>query len=217
MGFEPHAPPNSRGRRYTCRRHGDRHMDWTTSRFSSTRMSATRTPSPASRSRQPGGRYRPGTMASRLVTGWLPRSSARVSLTWCRRLTSGRLKDLLGELAALPRAAVVVEDRVVGRVQAGPGAPSDRGRRAGRVPGPVAAVPVAFCETRPLAPEWTFQFLGAAWAAFQAEPAARARLEGLPEPSRSSAPTRSRACRCRDIRRARATAISRDPYGCGQR
>jgi ERCC4 domain len=79
-------------------------------------------------------------------------------------LVDGSLNYLLAELAALPRAAVVVEDRYAGvfkleHVQ--PGFVADLlGALAVRYP----AVPVVFCDTRPLAQEWTYRFLGAAAA-----------------------------------------------------
>ena len=79
-------------------------------------------------------------------------------------LVDGSLSYLLAELAALPRAAVVVEDRYgalfkLEHVQ--PGFVADLlGTLAVRYP----AVPVVFCDTRPLAQEWAFRFLGAAVA-----------------------------------------------------
>jgi hypothetical protein len=79
-------------------------------------------------------------------------------------LVDGSLNYLLAELAALPRAAVVVEDRYGGvfkleHVQ--PGFVADLlGALAVRYP----AVPVVFCDTRPLAQEWAYRFLGAAVA-----------------------------------------------------
>ena len=79
-------------------------------------------------------------------------------------LVDGSLGYLLAELAALPRAAVVVEDRYGGvfKLQhVPPGFAADLlGALAVRYP----AVPVVFCDTRPLAQEWTYRFLGAAVA-----------------------------------------------------
>src|SRR3954451_7033053 len=77
-------------------------------------------------------------------------------------LLSGKLTYALAELAALPRAAVVVEDRysALFKLEHAP---------AGRVAEALAeaqarfpAVPVFFAETRSLAQEWTYRFLGAA-------------------------------------------------------
>jgi hypothetical protein len=79
-------------------------------------------------------------------------------------LVDGSLGYLLAELAALPRAAVVVEDRYgtlfkLQHVQ--PGFVADLlGALAVRYP----TVPVVFCDTRPLAQEWAYRFLGAAVA-----------------------------------------------------
>ncbi|CAN5204646.1 hypothetical protein BH20ACT3_BH20ACT3_14460 [soil metagenome] len=77
-------------------------------------------------------------------------------------LTGGRLRYLLAGLADVPRAAVVVEDRYsqvfkLDRVR--PAVVAEGLAEAQvRFPG----VPVVFCETRPLAQEWTYRFLGAA-------------------------------------------------------
>lgn len=77
-------------------------------------------------------------------------------------LLSGKLTYALAELAALPRAAVVVEDRYSGIFKlpyAQPGTLADALAEAqARFP----SVPVMFAETRPLAEEWTYRFLGAA-------------------------------------------------------
>src|SRR5579875_2102457 len=91
-------------------------------------------------------------------------------------LTSGRLRYALGELAALARAAVVVEDRYseifkLDRVR--PALVAD-GIAECQVRWP--NVPIVFCETRPLAEEWTYRFLAAAHAWAAGEPAAIARI-----------------------------------------
>jgi hypothetical protein len=79
-------------------------------------------------------------------------------------LVDGSLGYLLAELATLPRAAVVVEDRygaVFKLEHVQPGFVADLlGALAVRYP----AVPVVFCDTRPLAQEWAYRFLGAAVA-----------------------------------------------------
>jgi ERCC4 domain len=79
-------------------------------------------------------------------------------------LVDGGLGYLLAELAELPRAAVVVEARygaVFKLEHVPPGFVADLlGALAVRYP----AVPVVFCDTRPLAQEWAFRFLGAAVA-----------------------------------------------------
>ena len=81
-------------------------------------------------------------------------------------LIGGRLRFALGELAALPRAAVVVEDRyskvfTLERVR--PALVAD-GLAELQVRWP--AIPIVFCENRKLAEEWTYRYLAAAhtWA-----------------------------------------------------
>lgn len=109
-------------------------------------------------------------------------------------LTSGRLRFAMGELAALPRAAVVVEERY-SRVFA-----QDRVRPAlvadglaelqVRWPG----VPVTFCDNRSLAEEWTYRFLAAARQWAMTESAMALRLPGSePEPAGPAAPEPSTA------------------------
>ncbi len=71
------------------------------------------------------------------------------------------------ELAALPRAALVVEDRYSGIFKLDRVRPAmiAGGRAELQVRWP--NVPIVFCETRPLAEEWTYRYLAAAhvWAA----------------------------------------------------
>jgi len=91
-------------------------------------------------------------------------------------LTSGRLGYALAELAAMPRAAVVVEDRysrVFALEHVRPSAVADRLAEAQvRWPG----VPIVFCETRQLAEDWTYRFLAAAYV----ELSGQALTTGLP-------------------------------------
>ena len=82
-------------------------------------------------------------------------------------MINGKLRYALGELTALGRAAVVVEDRYssvfkLDRVR--PAVIADGlAELAVRWP----SVPIVFAETRPLAEEWTYRYLAAAavWAA----------------------------------------------------
>src|SRR5262245_11524630 len=94
--------------------------------------------------------------------------------------TTGKLRYLLADLAALPTAAVVVEDRysAVFKLQhVRPAIVADGlGEAAARFP----AVPIVFAETRPLAQEWTYRFLGAAMAHHLDEPHARWTAATLP-------------------------------------
>jgi ERCC4 domain len=93
-------------------------------------------------------------------------------------LTGGRLHYALGDLAALPRAALVVEDRYSQIYKL------DRVRPAVVADGLAeyqvrwANVPIAFCESRQLAEEWTYRFLAAAHTWAHSEPAALARITG---------------------------------------
>jgi hypothetical protein len=91
-------------------------------------------------------------------------------------LTSGKLRYQVADLAALPRAAVVVEDRYSQLFRL------DRVRPAVVADGLAELqirwpnVPVVFCETRQLAEEWTYRFLAAAHVWAIAEHAALQRI-----------------------------------------
>lgn len=79
-------------------------------------------------------------------------------------LTGGKLRYLLADLASVPRAALVIEDRwssVFKLDWVRPSVVAD-GLAEAQVRFPT--VPIVFCETRPLAQEWTYRFLGAAVA-----------------------------------------------------
>lgn len=101
-------------------------------------------------------------------------------------LTSGRLRFALGELATLPRAAVVVEDRysqifALDRVR--PAQIAD-GLAELQVRWPT--IPIVFCETRKLAQEWTYRYLAAAYRWAENELPALARI-GASETNAASA------------------------------
>ena len=94
-------------------------------------------------------------------------------------LTGGKLRYAMAELAALPRAAVVVEDRYsqvfkLDRVR--PALVAD-GLAELQIRWP--NVPIVFCETRQLAEEWTYRFLAAVHAWAETEHAAVAKLTPL--------------------------------------
>jgi len=94
-------------------------------------------------------------------------------------LTNGRLRFALAELAALPRAAVVVEDRysaVFNQTFVRPSVIAD-GLAELQVRFP--SVPLMFAETRPLAEEWTYRFLAAARVELDLDRAASAVAERL--------------------------------------
>lgn len=108
-------------------------------------------------------------------------------------LTSGRLRFALGELAGLPRAAVVVEDRysqVFALERIRPALVAD-GLAELQVRWPT--IPIVLCESRKLAEEWTYRYLAAAHAWASTELPAVARIgtgydgvsgaPSVPEPS----------------------------------
>ena len=96
-------------------------------------------------------------------------------------LTSGKMTYLLADLAALDHAAVVVEERysrVLSIPHVRPAVVLDGlGECHVRFP----TVPIIFAESRPLAQEWTFRFLGAALAAADDASGAERRFAELVE------------------------------------
>lgn len=70
----------------------------------------------------------------------------------------------LGELAAVPRAAVVVEDRWADVFRLTYVAPAMVAEMLAAAQVRYPNVPIVFCENRPLAQEWAYRFLGAAVA-----------------------------------------------------
>lgn len=112
-----------------------------------------------------------------VVDGQLVASVERKSLAdLVSSLTGGTLRYQVGDLAALPRAVVVVEDRysqvfTLDRVR--PAVVAD-GLAELQIRWPNVAI--VFCETRKLAEEYTYRFLAAAHAWAVAEHAAVARM-----------------------------------------
>ncbi len=104
-------------------------------------------------------------------------------------LTTGKLGYQLAELASLPRAAVVVEERysaVFKLTHVRPAVVAD-GLAECQVRWP--SVPILFCETRKLAQEWTYRFLAAAAVAADEErPAARIAADLVAAPPLAPAP-----------------------------
>ena len=95
-------------------------------------------------------------------------------------LTGGKLRYLLAALADLPRAALVVEDRysaVFKLERVRPGVVAE-GLAEAQVRFP--EVPIVFCETRLLAQEWTYRFLGAALDHHRTDAPARDLADALP-------------------------------------
>jgi hypothetical protein len=79
-------------------------------------------------------------------------------------LTSGKLRYLLADLAAVPNAAVVVEDRYSAVFKLDHVRPAVVAEGLGEAAARFPSVPIVFAETRQLAQEWTYRFLGAALA-----------------------------------------------------
>jgi hypothetical protein len=97
-------------------------------------------------------------------------------------LTSGKLRYLLAELATVPRAALVVEDRWSQVFKLTRVRPSVIAGGLAEAQVRFPTVPIIFAETRPLAQEWVYRFFGAA-VAHHDEHQAAARLErDLPVP-----------------------------------
>jgi len=86
------------------------------------------------------------------------------------RLVDGSLLMTLGELASVPRAAVVVEDRWADVFRLQHVSPSMVAEMIAGAQVRYPTVPIVFCETRALAQEWTYRFLGAAVAFAQEVP-----------------------------------------------
>lgn len=98
-----------------------------------------------------------------------------------RSLVDGRLPGQLAELATAPRAAVVVEERYSRLFTLPYVAPGFVVDLLARVQVRWPSVPVFFAETRPLAEEWTFRFLGAAVSETVADGRVQQRLADLVE------------------------------------
>ncbi|MFD4365888.1 ERCC4 domain-containing protein [Rhodococcus sp. NPDC058521] len=91
-------------------------------------------------------------------------------------LLSGRLKYQLTELAGLPRAAVVVEDRY-SQIYTGTHAkPATVADAIAEVQIAFPNVPVVFCDTRKLAQEYTYRYLAACQSWFSSNTDIAARL-----------------------------------------
>ena len=85
-----------------------------------------------------------------------------------RRLVDGQLAYTLAEMATFSRAAVVVEDRYANLFKLEHTRPGFVVEMLAALTVRYPTVPITFCETRPLAEEWTYRF-GAALAYAQAE------------------------------------------------
>jgi hypothetical protein len=95
-------------------------------------------------------------------------------------LTGGKLRYLLAALDELPRAALVVEDRYSAVFKPSFVTPGVLAEGLAEAQVRFPAVPIVFCETRPLAQEWTYRFLGAVLAHQLDDEPARQRTAALP-------------------------------------
>jgi hypothetical protein len=85
-----------------------------------------------------------------------------------RRLIDGQLSYALADMAAVPHAALVVEDRYSNLFKLEHTKPGFVIELLAALTVRYPTVPFHFAETRPLAEEWTYRFLGAALAYHQA-------------------------------------------------
>jgi hypothetical protein len=85
-----------------------------------------------------------------------------------RRIIDGQLTYALADMATIPRAAVVVEDRYSSLFKLEHTKPGFVTELLAALTVRYPTVPIHFAETRPLAEEWTYRFLGAALAYHQA-------------------------------------------------
>jgi hypothetical protein len=83
----------------------------------------------------------------------------------------GQLTYALADLATIPRAAVVVEDRYSSLFKLQHTKPGFVTEMLAALTVRYPTVPIHFAETRPLAEEWTYRFLGAALAYAQPDKA----------------------------------------------
>ncbi len=79
-------------------------------------------------------------------------------------VVDGSLLLRLADLATMPRAAVVVEDRWADVFRLQHVQPSMVAEMLAAAQVRYPTIPIVFCETRPLAQEWAYRFLGAALA-----------------------------------------------------
>jgi hypothetical protein len=91
-------------------------------------------------------------------------------------LTGGKLRYLIGELAVLPRAALVVEERYSQLFKLERAQPAIVADALAELQVRWPNVPIVFCETRPLAEEWIYRFLAASHLWFATEQAALQRI-----------------------------------------
>ncbi len=107
-------------------------------------------------------------------------------------LINGKLRYALGDLAALPRAAVVVEDRYSQIFKLDWVRPAVVADGLAELQIRLPSVPIVFNETRQLAEEWTYRYLAAAHAWAETERAIVDRV-GIPVEATETATARETA------------------------
>ncbi|WP_425309652.1 ERCC4 domain-containing protein [Ammonicoccus fulvus] len=100
-------------------------------------------------------------------------------------LTGGKLRYQLSDLAGLPRAAVVVEDRYSSVFKLDFVRPAVVADALGECQARFPQVPIIFAENRALAQEWTYRFFGAALSEHAQESESVRRVAELSVPSES--------------------------------
>ncbi|MEL4505502.1 ERCC4 domain-containing protein [Luteococcus sp. H138] len=95
-------------------------------------------------------------------------------------LLTGKLTYQLAELASLPRAALVVEERYSSVFKLTHARPAQVADQLGECQVRFPHVPIIFAENRKLAQQWTYRFFGAALAEHEQEGPALARLSAMP-------------------------------------
>lgn len=103
-------------------------------------------------------------------------------------LTGSKLKYAMADLAALPHAAIVVEDRYAAIFKQDRVRPATIADALAELQVTWPAIPIVFADTRPLAEEWTYRFLAAAAQHAGDDAHALGRLADLPEPAPPPAP-----------------------------
>ena len=115
-----------------------------------------------------------------IVDGLLQATVERKSLAdLVTSLTTGKLKFQLTELSAIPRAAVVVEERYSQVFKLDHVRPSVVADAIAECQIRFPTVPIVFCDTRKLAQEWTYRFLAAARVGFSEEMVGDFAVRGL--------------------------------------
>lgn len=130
------------------------------------------------------------------VDGQLVASVERKSLAdLVSSLTNGKLRYQVADLAALPRAAVVVEDRYSGVFKLNYVRPAVVADGLAELQIRWPNVAIVFCETRQLAEEWTYRFLAAAhtWASTESAALQRISLAKIDIAQAAAAPGPSTA------------------------